>query len=110
MSMMTDVQSVAANATISNVLAGKVHEFLPEKSSVRAYLAADVVGMFASLLIGGEVVVDDQEISAANRFPIIPDDLIARGAGFGGDRLILRLRNSTAGAIVVKSLVDVSPL
>jgi hypothetical protein len=55
-------------------------------------------------------VLQDQEVSAADRFPIRPDDLVGRGAGFGGDRLILSLRNTTGSTIVVRSLVDVAPV
>lgn len=110
MSMMTDVQTVGANATVENILAGKVHEFLPERSSVMAYIAAAAAGLRATLLIGGETVLQDQEVSAADRFPIRPDDLVGRGAGFGGDRLILSLRNTTGSTIVVRSLVDVAPV
>lgn len=110
MSVMTDSQSVAANATIANIVAGKVHEFLPEPSVVTLDASADVVGMNMSVLIGGEVLVDDQEISNSNRFPIEPDDRVAQGAGFGGDRLIIRLRNTTAGAIVAKTKVTIEPV
>lgn len=110
MAIMTDVTTVGANATVANVLAGKSHEFLPEKSSIMVYIAAAAVGMFCSVLIGGEVVVDDQEVSAVARFPIRPDDLIGRGAGFGGDRLIVRLRNSTGAGILTKSMIDVAPV
>jgi len=110
MSIMSDNQSVAANATILNVLAGKVHEFLSEDSIVRAYVSAAAVGMRASVLIGAEVLVDDQEVSSSNRFPLIPDDRLAEGAGFQSDRLIVRYRNTTGAAIIVRSLVEVEPV
>lgn len=109
MSVMTDVRSVAANASVENILAGKLHEFLPEASIVTVAVAAAAVGMFASCLIGGESVVNDQEVSDSNRFPISPDDIFVQGAGFGGDRLLVGLRNSTAGAIVVKTQVTIEP-
>lgn len=108
--VMTDTVSVAANATSANVLAGKLAEFLAERSVVRLYVAAAAVGVFASLLIGDSVLVDDQEVSGVNRFPIKPDDLVDEGAGFDGDRLILRFRNSTGAAIVVNSRVEIEPL
>lgn len=109
MSVMTDVQTIAANVTVKNILAGKVHEFLPEPSVVTIDASADVVGMNMSVLIGGEVLVDDQEVSNSARFPIEPDDRVAQGAGFGGDRMIVRLRNTTAGNIVIKTKVTVEP-
>lgn len=109
MSVMTDVQSVAANAKIDNVLAGKVHEFLPEDSIIRVLASADAVGVRASLLVGESVLIDDQEMSNSNRYPINPDDLLAEGAGFGADRLKLSLRNTTGAAIVVKTQVTIEP-
>jgi len=109
MSVMTDNQSVAANATVDNVLAGKVHEFLSEDSIIRLAASAAAVGLNASLLIGAEVLVDDQEISSSNRFPTFSDDLLAEGAGFGGDRMILRLRNTTGAAIIVRTMLSVEP-
>ena len=107
--VMTDVISVAANATSTNRLAGKLAEFLGEDSIIRLFAAGAAAGIFASLLIGDSVLVDDQEISGANRFPLKPDDLVDEGAGFSGDRLILRFRNSTAGALVVQSRLEIEP-
>jgi len=109
MAVMTDSQSIAANATVDNVLAGKLAEFLPEDSVLRLYATGSATGVQASLLVGGEALVDDQLISDANRFPIIEDDLVAEGAGFEGDRLILRLRNTTGAAIVARTRLNIEP-
>ncbi len=109
MSVMTDRQSVAANATVQNALAGKLNEFLSENSVVTLYSTAAAVGMNMSLIIGGEVVVDDQEVNALNRLPIIPDDFMAQGGGFAGDRVILRYRNTTGAAIITFSRLETSP-
>lgn len=108
--VMTDVRSVAANATSANVLAGKIAEFLAESSVVRLYVAAAAVGIFATLMIGDSVLVDDQEVSGVNRYPLKPDDLVDEGAGFEKDRLILRFRNSTGAAVITKSRLEIEPL
>lgn len=110
MPVMTDRQSVAANATVQNVLAGKLAEFLSDPSRVALYGTGSAVGLNYSLLIGGESVVDDQEVSAANRFPVVPDDFVAEGGGLGGDRIIVRVRNTTAGAITAFTRVEVNPV
>lgn len=107
--VMTDVTSVAANAVSANVLAGKIAEFLAETSILRLFVAAAAVGMFCTFMVGDSVLVDDQEVSGINRFPIKPDDLIDEGAGFGADRLLLRFRNSTGAAIVVKTRLEIEP-
>ena len=110
MPRMSDREVVAANTTVSNVLSGKLHEFLTEPSAVRLYLTGSAVGLFTSLLVGGEAVVQDQEVSGANRFPLIPDDFVAEGAGFQGDRIVVSVRNSTGAAITAVTVVDVEPI
>ncbi len=107
--VMTDVTSVLANTTSDNVLAGKIAEFLVENSILRLYVAAAAVGIFCTMLVGDTTLVDDQEVSGVNRFPIKPDDLVDEGAGFGQDRIILRFRNSTGATIIVKSRLEIEP-
>lgn len=110
MPRMSDVRSVAANSVVDNVLSGKLHEFLGEDSAITLLAAASAVGARVTLLIGGESVIQDQEIGAANRFPIYPDDFVAEGAGFQADRLLLSIRNTTGGAITVQTVVDTSAI
>lgn len=110
MPIMSDRQSVAANTTIQNVIAGKLHEFLSEPSRVALYATGSAVGLNYSLLVGGEASVDDQEVSAANRFPVVPDDFVAEHGGLPGDRILVRVRNTTAAAITAFTRVEVNPV
>jgi len=108
MKVMTDVaRSVGANAQTGNILDGKPEQYLTRNSAIAFYIVAAAAGIFATVLIGDSVVVEDQEVSSANRFPIRPDDLFARAGGAGGDLIFVRLRNSTGGAVVCTSVVDV---
>lgn len=107
--VMTDVESVAANTTTGNILAGKACEFIEEPSVLTVGICASAVGLRASVIIGKEVVVDDQEVSAANHMPLFPDDVLAEGGAFGGDRVMIRLRNTTGAAITGFTKVNVSP-
>lgn len=111
MPIMTDVRTVALNATVDNVLAGKLDEFLWNRSIVSLSAIAQAAGLRVSLIVGGEVTVDDQEINAraGATATILPDDFIVQTAGFGGDRLILRLRNTTGAAILVVSRIETTP-
>lgn len=110
MPTMTDRQSVAANATVQNVLVGKLFEFASRPSIVRLYASAAAVGLNVSLLVGSRALVDDQEVNAQNRMPIVPDDFVAEGAARPGERIVVRLRNTTAGAIVAFTRTDVIPV
>jgi len=108
MKVMTDVaRSVAANASSANILDGKAEQFLTRNSALSFYIVASAVGILATILVGDSVVVDDQEVSGINRFPIRPDDLFARSGGAGGDLILVRLRNRTGGALTVNTVVDV---
>lgn len=109
MNVMTDRQSVGANATVANVLSGKLHEFVNEISIVRIYAAGSAVGLFFSVLVGGESVVQDQEVNSQNRMPIVPDDFLAEIGAMPGDRLLVSARNSTAAAITAFTRVEVEP-
>jgi len=108
MKVMTDVaRSVGANAVTANILDGKPEVYLSRNSGISFYIVAAAVGILATILVGDSVVVDDQEVSGANRFPIRPDDLFARSGGAGGDLIYVRLRNRTGGAVTCTSVIDV---
>lgn len=98
--------SVAANAVSSNQLSGQLYEFLDRPSRVLLSAASSAAGINVTFLVGGVAVVNDQAISQANRFPIIPDDVVTsvrRGVG----RMVLQFRNTTGGALTVNWAVDV---
>jgi len=109
MSIMTDTQSIAANTTIGNVLTGKSKEFVSEPSVVSIAATGSAIGLMLTLIIGEEIVIDDQDIGPGNRFPIIPDDVLAQGGAFPGERIVVRVRNRTAGALTSWVRVDVEP-
>ena len=109
MASMTDRQSVPANASVENVFSGNLNEFLQATSAVNLYGSASAVGLLMSLILGDEIFLDGQEVSAQNRMPLVPDDLVVQAAGFGGDRVIVRYRNSTGAAITAFSRVDMLP-
>lgn len=100
--VITNETSIAANATSANLLAGDINEFLGRAAVISLFCTGAALGLTAQLLIGQDVAIDDQPISDANRFPITPDDFLSRGGGLPGDRLTLRFRNSTAGALIAR--------
>lgn len=111
MPIMNDRRSVAANATVDNVLAGKIDEFLKMPSMLTLYANAEAVGLNVSFIVGNQVVVDDQEVAAraAGVSIVKPDDLLIQSGGLQGDRLILRLRNTTGAAIICRTQLQVDP-
>ncbi len=109
MAVMTDTHSVAANTTVANVLSGKSAEFVKEPSVVTFSATGSAIGLFVTAIVGEEVVIEDQAIPLTNRFPVLPDDTLAQAGAFPGDRIIVKVRNSTAGALTSWVRVDVEP-
>lgn len=97
--------SIAANSVSANQLQGELYEFLSRVTVVTLLAAAAAVGLRVTWLIGGVAVVNDQDVSQANRFPIVPDDVVTQERGIG--RMVLTFRNTTGAAIVVNWAVDV---
>ena len=101
--------SVAANSTSTNRVAGLTHEFLDRPATLILAAAAAAVGVNCSLLVAGVAMGVDQAVSQANRFPLIPDDIVASEEVEGG-RILLRFRNTTGAAVIVHWLIDVTYL
>lgn len=110
MSTMSDVRSVAANTRTANILAGKPFEFAAAPSIVNVYIVGGAGGLRADVLIGGESVMSDEEVSSANRFPQTDTDLTVRHGANAGDRIFIALRNTTGVAITGNTLVEVLPI
>ena len=91
---MSDFEdNLAANAVTGNVLSGRAHEFLKEDSQVIIGVVAEKSLVFCTVIVGDEVLMDDQEISAQNRMPVAPDDFILRTVGLAGSQITIRFRN-----------------
>lgn len=110
MPSMTDRRSVAANASSGNVLAGKQFEFVPggRGAVLEFFITGAAIGLNTTITVGGEVIVNDEEVSSINRFPQDPEDRLAEFGGRPGDRIFVSLRNTTGAAIVGITLVKVT--
>lgn len=102
--------SVAANSSSGNVLSGKILEIVTRPSKVRFAAVAAAAGVKGTISSGAELLLEESDLSAANRFPLDPDDVIITDAAVPQDRLSMSFRNTTAGALVVNWWVDVQQL
>ncbi len=103
-------QSIAANATVENLIAGSQFEFSPFNATVEFAVVAAAVGVVADISTGADVIAESMSVSNANRFPILPDDFIAIDITRTGERIKLRVRNTTGAAIVVNFCVRIMPM
>lgn len=103
--------SIAANAVNENLLAGSAFEFARGPILVSIGLIQAATGLFATINSGSDVVVEEFEpFIDANNFPIIPDQMYYNDVATVGDRLVIRVRNSTAGAIVARVIAQITNL
>ncbi len=109
MPVITDRRSIALNATVANVLAGSQYEFLPFDALIEFGLVASAVGLNATVTSGTDILQQDQEVSAANRLPIYPDDFVLTDVVAAGERLVVGYRNTTGAAITAFTVVKITP-
>jgi hypothetical protein len=102
--------SLAANATIENVITGSQFEFAPYDATCEFAVLGAAVGVVADITTGADVVAESMSVANKAGFPVLPDDFMALDVVRGGERIKLRLRNTTPGAIVVTWTVRIMPL
>lgn len=104
--MAENALSVGANASSTNRLAGLLGEFVKRRTALRIAAVASAAGLNLTFVIGETVVVNDQALSSANRFPNLKDDVLGEYIVNAGRRIVLIFRNTTAGALTVNWFVD----
>lgn len=96
--------SVAANTQVDDVLVNEILAFNREGASLVdwAVLAA-ATGMRISLYNGVRQIAPEfaPAIVAASQFPIYPDHFLTRFGLWASDRLLMKARNTSGGAIVI---------
>lgn len=102
--------SVAAGAVNENLLSGSAFEFARQNSLVSIGIAQSATGGFATINAGADVVAEEFAPPIATVYPIIPDDMYFSDVAAAGDRLVVRYRNPTAGALTVRVVAQVTPL
>lgn len=102
--------SVAAGAVNDNLLSGSAFEFARQNSLVSIGIAQAATGGFATINSGSDVVAEEFAPSILTRYPIIPDEMYYSDVAAAGDRLVIRYRNPTGGAIIVRVIVQLTAL
>jgi hypothetical protein len=91
--------SVAANATNENVLSGSQYEYLPFNALIEFGLNGSAVGLVSDVYSGSDVLAEGIALSSQNRIPVYPDDFTLNDVAAAGERLKVRIRNTTGGAV-----------
>lgn len=101
---------VAAGAVNDNLLAGSAFEFARTNSLVSMGVVASATGGFATINSGSDVVAEEFAPAVKTTYPIIPDEMYYSDVAAAGDRLVVRFRNPTAGALTVRVVCQLTAL
>jgi hypothetical protein len=99
--------SVGANATIENLLAGSAYEFANGPALVSAGVTAAATGLQITVQSGGNSVAEESPPLIKTAFPSLEDDMYYNWGALAGERMVIRCRNTTGGAVVVRVLVQI---
>jgi len=107
-------RSVAAGAVDTPLAAlAWAYEQLPYPAQVTVLLRTTATGVLAALMAGSESIQDETPIQSGGTAGVTPSPLNTTPIEFvagAGDRIAVRIRNTTAGALTVDGLVKVDPL
>lgn len=102
--------SVAANGSVDNVLAGSQFEFLPYDSYLEFGISGGANGLVSDVYSGQDVLAEQMQVPPTNRIPVRPDDFTLTDAAGAGERIKIRVRNTTGGALTFFFSVIITPL
>lgn len=102
--------SVAAGAVNENLLSGSAFEFMRQNSLISIGVVQSAAGGFCTIQSGGDIVAEEFPPNVKTTFPVIPDEMYYSDVATGGDRLVVRARNPTGGAIVFRIIAQVTAL
>ncbi|HEY6007112.1 MAG TPA: hypothetical protein VIU40_02240 [Geobacteraceae bacterium] len=111
MPMITTQTSIAAGAT-ATPLSGNQFEFVRDPSLIEFGMCAEATGMVATVFSGADLLMQEGPVNirAAGTPPTYPDDFVLQDVAGNGDRLSVTYRNTSAGTIIVRTTVRVTPL
>lgn len=110
MPMILVEQSIAAGAVNNNLVSGSAFEFARTRQLVSLGVVAAATGTFCTITSGPDIIAEEFAVPILTTYPVIPDNMYFTDYMEAGDRLVIRARNPTAGAIVHRALIQTSPV
>jgi len=98
---------VAAGAVNDNLLSGSAFEYMRGNGVVSAGVVASATGGFITIQSGPDIVLEESPPMILSTMPIVPDHFYYNWAAAAGDRLLIRARNPTAGALTFRTVANI---
>jgi hypothetical protein len=106
-------RSLATLTSVANLLTGQVYEWIRQPSWVEVGITQSATGLIASVACDSDIVLQDvgeTNIPIKSTPPVYPDEYLAGFACMPGSRLLLAVRNPTAGTLTLFYAVRITPL
>lgn len=100
--------SIAAGAINDNLIAGSAFEFARGRGVLSIGIAAAATGCIGNIQAGADIVAEAFPLPILTRYPIVPDEFYFTDVVEQGDRIVERVQNTTGGALVVRSVTQLS--
>lgn len=108
MPMILREVSIGANATNENIISGSAFEFARGRGVLSIGICGAATGLVANLQAGADIIAEAFPLPILTRYPIVPDEMYFTDVVEQGDRIVERVQNTTAGAIVARSVTQLS--
>lgn len=102
--------SVGAAGQNDNLFSGSAYEFANRNRVASIGLTAAATGTFATLQSGADIVAEEFAPVVKTVMPVIPDDFFFNDVMQMGDRLVLRVRNPSGGAVIHRAVANLTDL
>lgn len=100
--------SVGAGAANDNLVSGSAFEFAQRNCIVSLGVAASAAGGFVTIQAGPNIILEESPPVIKTTFPVQPDEMYYTFAMAQGDRLVVRFRNPTAGALTARLIAQIA--
>lgn len=110
MPVMLAEQSVAAGVSVANLFTGQPYEIQRGNVYLSIGIAQSVTGGFMSIFSGSDIIMTESSPPILTRYPIIPDEMYFNDVATIADRLVVGARNPTGGAIIFRSIAQITNL
>lgn len=100
--------SVAAGTANDNLFSGSAFEYIRSPAIVSIACVASATGAFITIQLGPTILLEESPPTIKTSMPTIPDDFLYSGAAAPGDRLVVRFRNPTGGALTARAVAQIT--
>jgi len=109
MPMIKTTVTVPAGESV-NLVENSIYEFLPWPASIVGGVTAEATGIELTVNSGSDTILEESPADILSTFARIPDEMNIQDVAAAGERMVFKARNTTVGDIVVRTLINLTPL